>query len=76
MEKHDLLHEFPDFQEKIHEMKISNSHFRKLFDAYHELEQEIHRINTNNEVTGEEYAHKLKAKLLYTKDEIFMLLNQ
>ena len=76
MEKHDLLHEFPDFQEKIHELKISNTHFRKLFDDYHEMEHEIHRINNNNETASDEYVHKLKAKLLFTKDEIFSLLNQ
>lgn len=76
MEKHDLLHEFPDFQEKIHELKISNTHFRKLFDDYHELEHEIHRINNNNEIVSDDYAHKLKAKLLFIKDEISVLLNQ
>ncbi|MBA4135475.1 MAG: GTP-binding protein, partial [Flavobacterium sp.] len=32
MEKHDLLHEFPQYQEKIHELKVSDAHFRKLFD--------------------------------------------
>ncbi|MDI1317403.1 DUF465 domain-containing protein [Flavobacterium sp.] len=75
MERHDLLHEFPDFQEKIHELKISNNHFRKLFDEYHELEHEIHRINTDSETVTDEYAHALKTKLLHIKDEIFALLN-
>lgn len=76
MERHNLLTEFPDFQEKIHELKISNNHFRKLFDEYHELEHEIHRINTNEETTTDEYAHAVKAKLLHIKDEIFALLNR
>ena len=75
MERHNLLNEFPEFQEKIHELKISDNHFRKLFDEYHELEHEIHRINTDDEATTDEYAHSVKAKLLHIKDEIFALLN-
>jgi hypothetical protein len=76
MERHNLLNEFPDFKEKIHELKVSNEHFRKLFDEYHEVEHEIHRIHNLNEIVSDEYAHKLKAKLLYLKDELFSLLDQ
>ncbi len=76
MERHDLLHEFPNFQDKIHELKISNNHFRKLFDDYHELEHEINRINNNIETTSDEYNHKIKAKSLFIKDEILAILNQ
>ncbi len=75
MERHDLLHEFPEHQEKIHELKTSNHHFRKLFDEYHELEHQIHRINTNIEVATDEAMHELKAKLLFLKDEIYAYLN-
>ena len=45
MEKHDLLHEFPEHKDKIHNLKIENAHFRKLFDDYHEIEHEVRRIN-------------------------------
>jgi len=29
--KHDLVHEFPQFRDKIHQLKMSNAHFAKLF---------------------------------------------
>jgi uncharacterized protein YdcH (DUF465 family) len=32
MEKHDLHHEFPEFDSKISELKVSNAHFKKLTD--------------------------------------------
>jgi uncharacterized protein YdcH (DUF465 family) len=76
MERHDLLHEFPEYEVKIHELKISDPHFRELFDDYHELEHEIHRINTGVEIVTDEYAHTLKAKLLYMKDELRSLLEK
>ncbi|MEC4050861.1 DUF465 domain-containing protein [Flavobacterium sp. SUN046] len=71
MERHDLLHEFPEFQEKLDALKASNHHFKALFDKYHEVEKEIHQINTGEKVAIDEYAHELKAKLLHLKDEIF-----
>ncbi|MGO4819356.1 YdcH family protein [Flavobacterium sp. W22_SRS_FP1] len=76
MERHDLLHEFPDYQEKIHELKVSDQHFRTLFDEYHELEHEIHRVNTDVEVVTDEHAHELKAKLLFIKDALYSILTK
>ena len=35
-EKHDLLHELPEYKEHIHELKISNHHFAKLFRVHSE----------------------------------------
>ena len=76
MEKHDLLHEFPQYQEKIHELKVSDAHFRKLFDEYHETEHQIHRINMGSEVANDHFLHELKAKLLFLKDELYAHLNK
>lgn len=76
MEKHDLLHEFPQHKERIHELKLSDVHFRKLFDDYHELQRHIQKINAGTEVVIDEYAHELKAKLLFVKDEIQSYLNK
>jgi uncharacterized protein YdcH (DUF465 family) len=74
MQRHDLLHEFPDFQEKIHELKTTDAHFRKLFDEYDRTEHHVHRINTGEEIAIDEYAHEVKTKLLHLKDEIYNYL--
>ena len=71
MERHNLTLEFPEYADRIHELKTTDSHFRKLFDAYDQLEHQIHRINTDEEVVTEEHAHALKAKLLHLKDDIY-----
>jgi uncharacterized protein len=70
MEKHDLLHEFPEYQEKIHHLKINNNHFRRLFDEYGELEHQIERINKGIEIMTDEAFKELKVKMLFLKDEI------
>ena len=74
MESHDLLHELPEYQDRIHQLKVDNAHFRKVFDDYHELEHEIHRINTGVETTTDEHLHQLKANLLFMKDELVSII--
>lgn len=76
MEKHDLLHEFPEHKERIHELKVSDAHFRGLFDEYHEIEHQIHRINMGSEIANDNFLHELKAKLLFLKDELYAYLNK
>jgi len=71
MEKHDLLHEFPEHQDRIHQLKIEDIYFRKLFDEYDELAHQIHRIKTGIEIATDEVLKELKAKLLHLKDELY-----
>ena len=74
MERHNLIHEFPEYQDKIHQLKVEDEHFRSLFDEYHELEHEINRINSGIEIVTDEYLHQIKAKFLFIKDELFSIL--
>jgi len=74
MENHNLLNEFPEYKEKIHDLKINNSHFKKLIEEYDHLEHQIHRINAGNEIMIDEAFKELKTKLLYLKDQIFSMV--
>lgn len=71
---HDLVHEFPELKDRIHELKISNLHFRKLFDRYHELTREVE--NMENEVTpvATQTEEDAKLKRLHLKDELYAML--
>lgn len=73
-EKHDLIHEFPEYKDKIHELKTNNSHFATLFDQYHEVEHEVRRIEENIETTSDEYLEEQKKKRLHLKDQLFAML--
>jgi len=74
MENHDLLHEFPEHKEKIHEMKLNNHHFKKLFDEYDEVNKNIHRIETGAEATADQVISVLRMKRVHLKDQLFTLL--
>ena len=74
MQKHDLHHEFPEFDQKIHSLKVSDLHFRKRFDEYHEITNEIHRIESGAEATSDEALNQLRIKRVHLKDELYSIL--
>ena len=74
MEKHDLLHEFPEHQEKIQQLKVENTYFRKLFDDYHELDHQLLRMKTGIEIATDEALKELKARSLHLKDELYKMI--
>jgi hypothetical protein len=73
-EKHDLIHELPEYKDRIHELKMSNNHFAHQFDKYHEVDHEVIRIEEGIETTSDEYLEELKKKRLALKDELFEML--
>ena len=73
-EKHDLVHELPEYKERIHELKISNRHFAKLFEEYDEMDHQFRRCETAVEVHADDYVEGLKKKRLALKDELFQML--
>lgn len=75
-EKHDLHHEFPEFNEAIHELKMSDHHFARLFSEYHELDHEVHRIESGAENTSDDYLEDRKKQRLHLKDELFTILKK
>lgn len=73
-EKHDLIHELPEYKEQIHELKMSNKHFAHQFEKYHEVDHEIYRIEEGIENTSDEYLEEAKKKRLALKDELFTMI--
>jgi uncharacterized protein YdcH (DUF465 family) len=73
-EKHNLANEFPEFKEQIHNLKLSNNHFKKLFEEYELTDKEVYRIEQKVETASEAYEEELKKKRLKLKDELFHIL--
>lgn len=75
-EKHDLIHELPEHKETIHNLKITDSHFARLFDEYHNVDHEIHRIETGVENTSDDYLEEKKKERLHLKDELLRMIKE
>ncbi|MFO0794827.1 MAG: YdcH family protein [Candidatus Brocadiaceae bacterium] len=73
-EHHGLVHEFPEHREKIHTLKMSNDHFKKLFDEYHKLDKEVFRVENDIDPKSDITLENLKKQRLALKDELFQML--
>lgn len=71
---HELAEEFPDQVEKIHELKVSNAHFAKLMDEYHEINRAVHRAETGVEPVEDLAEVDMRKKRMHLKDEIASML--
>tara|TARA_R110002110_G_scaffold415748_1_gene654760 strand:+ start:714 stop:956 length:243 start_codon:yes stop_codon:yes gene_type:complete len=74
VEHHDLIHEFPELKDRIHDLKVGDAHFRRLFDEYHELTIDIEKME--NEVTPVSTHTEEEAKIrrVHLKDELYRML--
>ena len=76
VDHHPLIAEFPEYREKIHNLKIASLHFAKLADQYEEVDKHICRAEDSPEGFSEGHMHELKAKRLHLKDEIYRELSK
>jgi len=71
---HELKDDFPEFADKIHELKISDAHFAKLADEYHVINRDIHRIEIGEDHLSQFSEEDLRKRRMALKDEIYALL--
>lgn len=71
---HRLAEDFPEYKQRIHELKISNKHFAELFEQYNQLDNEIYRITEEIETPSDHYTEALKKKRLSLKDQLYGML--
>jgi uncharacterized protein YdcH (DUF465 family) len=74
VEHHDLIHEFPNLKTRIHELKVSDVHFRRLFDEYHELTREIEKMDDEVTPVATHTEKDAKLRRIHLKDELYRLL--
>lgn len=76
IERHDLHHEFPEMNDEIRELKMKDRHFARLFDEYHEVDHEVHKIEEQSEAASDERLEELKMRRLHLKDDLYKMLKQ
>jgi uncharacterized protein YdcH (DUF465 family) len=74
VEHHDLVHEFPSLKDRIHELKMSDAHFRKLFDEYHVLTRSIEKMEDEVTPVATRTEEDAKLRRLRLKDELYRML--
>jgi hypothetical protein len=65
---------FPDDAEALHRLKLGDAHFARLAERHHEVNREIHRIESEIEAASDERLEALKKERLNLLDAIAAML--
>jgi len=71
---HDLHAEFPNDGDVLHNLKMSDQHFRTISDQYHDINKEIHRIEAEVDAASDERSEELKKQRLLILDEVAAMI--
>lgn len=71
---HELHDEFPDDAALLHDLKVSDSHFRTVSERYHGVNREIHRIEAEIDPASDVRLEDLKKQRLTMLDEVAQML--
>lgn len=72
---HELGAIFSRDAELLHRLKMSDAHFVRLADKYHEVNREVHRIEAEVEAASDERVEGLKKERLALLDTITGIVN-
>lgn len=73
---HDLAHEFPEFQDKIRYLRLSDGHFAALLEKYEEVAKRVYRAEERIELLSEEEEGQLRNERVRLKDELYEMLRK
>ena len=71
---HELASDFPEHVDKISQLKQKDAHFARLVDAYHSINREVHRAETDVAPTADQHMTDMRKKRMRLKDEIHAIL--
>lgn len=75
LQAHDLHSEFPQHAQGIHDLKVSNHHFAKLFASYDAVNKQIRGVELEaTRAITDEALEDLKKQRLHLKDQIYTML--
>ena len=74
IENHNLHNEFPQHKDRIHDLKMNDRHFARLFEEYHDTDREVRKIEEGAEAASDQRLEGLKLRRLHLKDDLLGML--
>lgn len=71
---HELAAEFPEYIGRMQELCSSDTHFEKMYDAYHVANRAVHAAETNVKPTSDAHLTELRKERMRLKDQIYAYL--
>jgi len=66
-----MLHEY---KEEIHELKMSNAHFTKIFEKHNEIDKKVEDAEADRVILTDVELETLKKEKLLLKDEAYKMI--
>lgn len=77
LDPHDLPHDFPEFAERIEQLKAQGDGlFCSLMAEYDTLDKQVHRIEQGVEAHADDFTEELKKRRMQLKDRLYALLKE
>jgi hypothetical protein len=73
-EPHDLMHEFPEYVDKIQAFRQSDTGFAQLMEEYDELDARIRELEERGQPVADETLEDLKKQRVALKDRLYLRL--
>ena len=73
---HPFVREFPEHRETVRHLKLSSGQFRQMYEEYHQLDDEICRIEEEVEFATDQQIDELKFKRAKLKDALYSSVRQ
>jgi uncharacterized protein len=75
-ESHDLMHEFPEFRDRIAVLRRNDATFSRLMDGYDQLDAQIRELEELGSPVTDETIEDLKKQRVGLKDQLYNLLKK
>ena len=73
-QNHDVYHEFPEYADRIDQLRQTNSEFAEHFDKYTAINKQVIRIEQGVDPKDHFYFEDLKKQRLLHKDKLYEIL--
>ena len=73
---HELAADFPAHADRISALRQTDAHFARLVEAYHDVNRNVHRAETDVEPVSDTHMADLRKTRMTLKDEIYGILSQ
>ena len=73
---HELAADFPEHADRISALRQTDAQFARLVEAYHDVNRNVHRAETDVEPVSDAHMADLRKTRMTLKDEIYGILSQ
>jgi len=71
---HSLYDDFPEYHERINQLKLENEEFARMAKEYHKIDHSVRGLEMQKIPTTDQHFEELKLRRVHLKDELYHML--